>query len=165
MAKYVRTSKRLQRIRWIENLMTGDRELRQREDMLFCFLPALQESTSLKVLYINFPLIGGPFIQAMEKMLTHTQSLQSLCLSCAGGRLQVSRRLGCGYSLDWTEKEHHSTRAHTVISAPRCQYLLSHFDQSERPSSPSKGMFAWAFGGSDWPRDFVAKRHLQNHGT
>jgi hypothetical protein len=50
MTKFVRTSKRLQRIR-----LTGDHsELqhvrRQREEMFNCFLPAIQQSTSLKEL-------------------------------------------------------------------------------------------------------------------
>jgi Ran GTPase-activating protein (RanGAP) involved in mRNA processing and transport len=81
MAKYVRTSKRLQRIRWNGKYL-------QREDIICCFLPAFQESTSLKGLHIDFPLIAGPSNLALENMLTHTQSLQSLSLSCLDGNLQ-----------------------------------------------------------------------------
>jgi hypothetical protein len=45
MAKYVRTSKCLQRLRfWIRD----HRTLKQREESLCCFLHAIQESTSLK---------------------------------------------------------------------------------------------------------------------
>jgi hypothetical protein len=79
MAKYVRTSKRLQRIR-LYHWMPDDRELQQREEILCCFLPAFQESTSLKELYIDFPLIGGPSNLAFENTLTHTQSLRKLSL-------------------------------------------------------------------------------------
>jgi hypothetical protein len=41
MAKYMRTSKRLQRIRCIGD---SGRELQHREEILCCFLPAFQES-------------------------------------------------------------------------------------------------------------------------
>jgi hypothetical protein len=87
MAKFVRTSKRLQRIRWPKELNTEYREcvLRQREEILCCFLSALQESTSLKELHIDFRLIGGPPNLALENMLTHTQSLRSLTLICPAG--------------------------------------------------------------------------------
>jgi hypothetical protein len=89
MAKYVRTSKRLQRIRWNGKVNTDDRALQQREEMLCCFLPAIQESTSLKELHIDLPLIGGPSNLAFENMLTHTQILRSLTLRCyAGGLLE-----------------------------------------------------------------------------
>jgi Ran GTPase-activating protein (RanGAP) involved in mRNA processing and transport len=74
MAKYVRSSKSLQRIDW-------NGELRHREEILCCFLHAFQESTSLKELHINFPVIGGPSNLALENMLTNTQSLRSLGLS------------------------------------------------------------------------------------
>jgi hypothetical protein len=155
MAKYVRTSKRLQHIRWNPGArMMDDRGL-------CCFLPAIQESTSLKELHMELPLQGGPSNLAFENMLTHTQSLRSSesCLSS-----WPTRRQSYGCSLVWIEKEHHSTRAHTGISA-ECNNCLSHFHQSVRASSPSKAMFAWECGGSDWTRDCVAKRHLQNHGT
>jgi Ran GTPase-activating protein (RanGAP) involved in mRNA processing and transport len=88
MAKYVRTSKFLQRIRWIEELIGDDQELRQLEKMFCCFLPAFQECTSLKELHINFPVTGGPSSLALENMLTHTQSLRSLSLICTGCRLE-----------------------------------------------------------------------------
>jgi hypothetical protein len=81
MAKYLRTSKHLHRIRWLE--IEDDRLLKQHEDLLCflkqrgdllcCFLPA-QESTSLKELHINFPSGGGPSSLAFEIMLTHTHS-------------------------------------------------------------------------------------------
>jgi Ran GTPase-activating protein (RanGAP) involved in mRNA processing and transport len=75
MAKYVRTSKHLQRIHW-----EGARSplFRQREEIFCCFLHAFQESTSLKELGILFPVTGGKSNLALESMLTHTQSLQSL---------------------------------------------------------------------------------------
>jgi hypothetical protein len=76
MAKYVRTNKCLQRIRW--NVKMGAHY----EEILCCLLPAFQESTSLKELDISFPRGGGPSNLAFEKMLTHTQGLQSLSLSC-----------------------------------------------------------------------------------
>jgi hypothetical protein len=92
MAKYVRTSKSLQRIRldsihWYR-VITDDRVLQHHEEMFCCFLPALQESTSLKELHINFPHGGGLSDLALENMLTHTQSLQSLSLSCPDGLLE-----------------------------------------------------------------------------
>jgi hypothetical protein len=68
MAKYVRTSKRLQHINWPMNRMTDP----QGEEKLCCFLHAFQESTSLKELEIRFPLITGPSNRALENMLTHT---------------------------------------------------------------------------------------------
>jgi hypothetical protein len=82
IAKYVRTSKRLQRIRWPTNWYRGHRGsvLRHREEMLCCLLPAFQESTSLKELGMELPPIGGPSNLAFEHMLAHTQSLRSLTL-------------------------------------------------------------------------------------
>jgi hypothetical protein len=44
--------------RWNGDWGGDDQELRHREEILCCFLPAIQESTSLKDLHINFPLIG-----------------------------------------------------------------------------------------------------------
>jgi Ran GTPase-activating protein (RanGAP) involved in mRNA processing and transport len=85
MAKYVRTSKRLQHIRWNGAWYP---QFRHCEEILCCFLPAIQESTSLKELHINFPLIGGPSNLALENMLTHTQSLRSLSLICPFGPLE-----------------------------------------------------------------------------
>jgi hypothetical protein len=81
MAKYVRTSKRLQRILWPRNWMVEASVLRHREEIVCCLLSAFQKSTSLKELSMELPLIGGPSNLALENMLTHTQSLQSLSLS------------------------------------------------------------------------------------
>jgi hypothetical protein len=69
MAKYVRTSKRLQHIRWKGASQQGD-------DMLCCLLPAIQESTSLKELHMELSSRGRPSNQALDDMLTHTQSLR-----------------------------------------------------------------------------------------
>jgi hypothetical protein len=81
MAKYVRTSKRLLRFRWDEE---RDEEYHC-EEMLCIFLPAFQESTSLKELKIDLPLIAGSSKLALENMLTHTQSLRSLTLTFPAG--------------------------------------------------------------------------------
>jgi hypothetical protein len=49
MAKYVRTSKCLQRICWDSRPLADSTEvLQQREEMLCCLLPAIQESASFK---------------------------------------------------------------------------------------------------------------------
>jgi hypothetical protein len=80
LAKYVRTSKCLQRIRWRRELDIEYQELRQSEEITCCFLSAFQESTSLKELAIDFSLIDGSSNLALENMLTHTQSLRSLSL-------------------------------------------------------------------------------------
>jgi Ran GTPase-activating protein (RanGAP) involved in mRNA processing and transport len=85
MATYIRTSKHLQHIRWNGAWYP---QFRYCEEILCSFLPAIQESTSLKELHINFPLIGGPSNLALENMLTHTQSLQSLSLICPFGPLE-----------------------------------------------------------------------------
>jgi hypothetical protein len=85
MAEYVRTSKRLQRIHWTGN---SNRELQHREEMLCYFLHAIQESTSLKELHIVFPVTGGTSNLALENMLTHTQSLRSMSLSCPHASLE-----------------------------------------------------------------------------
>jgi hypothetical protein len=83
MAKYVRTSKRLQRINWdLRDWMRSCQVCQQYEEMLCCFLPAIQESTSLKELHMELPSIGGPSNLAFENMLTHTQNLRSLSLDC-----------------------------------------------------------------------------------
>jgi hypothetical protein len=82
MAKYVSTSKRLQRVIWKGEIDGERRELRPCEDMLCCFLPAFQESTSLRELYMELPFQGGPSNLAFINMLTHTQTLRSLSLSC-----------------------------------------------------------------------------------
>jgi Ran GTPase-activating protein (RanGAP) involved in mRNA processing and transport len=88
MAKYVRSSKRLQRFRW--NLPRNDRGLPQPQEMLCHLLPAFQENTSLKELDINFPHISGLSNLALENMLTHTQSLHSLSLIYPDGVLPDS---------------------------------------------------------------------------
>jgi Ran GTPase-activating protein (RanGAP) involved in mRNA processing and transport len=88
MAKYVRTSKRLQRINWEDELRGDDRALRLRQEILCCFLNAIQESTSLKELHMELPFIGGPSNLALENMLTHTQSLRSLSLRYPDGLLE-----------------------------------------------------------------------------
>jgi Leucine-rich repeat (LRR) protein len=85
MAKYLRTSTHLQHIRWD---VDRDAELRQCEEVLCCFLPAIQESTSLKELQISFTVTGGPSDLALENMLTHTQSLRSLSLFFPEGILE-----------------------------------------------------------------------------
>jgi hypothetical protein len=54
MAKYLRTSKCLQRIYWPRN------EVKRYEEINSCFMSAFQESTSLKELQIGFPLAGRP---------------------------------------------------------------------------------------------------------
>jgi Leucine-rich repeat (LRR) protein len=92
MAKYVRTSKHLQRIRWNGELRRnaqGQQQQRYQEQMLFYFLlPAFQESTSLKELDIDFPREGELSNPSFENMLTHTRSLQSLILRCPAGPLE-----------------------------------------------------------------------------
>jgi Ran GTPase-activating protein (RanGAP) involved in mRNA processing and transport len=94
MAKYVRTSKHLQRMQWNGELDDYDEvpleqreemSLQQRDEFLCCLLPAIQESTSLKELSITFPCGGGPSNLALENLLTHTQTLWSLSLSCPNG--------------------------------------------------------------------------------
>jgi Ran GTPase-activating protein (RanGAP) involved in mRNA processing and transport len=93
MAEYVRTSKRLQRIDWTLNWMRNDSNLQHYnsdkmehcEEMVCCFLPAFQESMSLKELHMELPIRCGESNQAFENMLTHTQSLQTLSLSCPSG--------------------------------------------------------------------------------
>jgi hypothetical protein len=86
MAKYLRTSKRLQRLRLSNYIMTGDdRQFPWPEEMMCCLLPAIQESESLKELDIDFPLTAGPSNLALKNMLTHTQSLRTLSLSYPEG--------------------------------------------------------------------------------
>jgi hypothetical protein len=84
-----------------------------------------------------------------------------------GGQIMIqsrpTRRHCLYHRLVWIEKEHHSTRAHSGMYEG-CNDCLPPFNQSARPSSPSKAMFAWVCDGSDWTRDFVAQRELQNHG-
>jgi hypothetical protein len=90
MAKYVRTSKRLQRVCNLLSIQDhrGEPVLRRCEEILCCFLSAIQESTSLKELYMELSLSGRPSNLALENMLTHTQSLQSLSLIYPPGLLE-----------------------------------------------------------------------------
>jgi hypothetical protein len=81
MAKYVRTNKNLQRIS-----LHGT--IREAEEIICCFLRAIQESTSLKELDINFPLIGELSILVLENMLTSTRTLRSLKLCHPDGLLE-----------------------------------------------------------------------------
>jgi Ran GTPase-activating protein (RanGAP) involved in mRNA processing and transport len=94
MANFVRTSKHLQHIRWSEDwgAMIDDRELglRHRDEMFPCFLRAIQESTSLKELNMEWPFRGRPSNQALEDMLTHTQSLRSLTLHIPPRHMDVA---------------------------------------------------------------------------
>jgi Ran GTPase-activating protein (RanGAP) involved in mRNA processing and transport len=76
MAKYVRTSKHLQHIHWIESY----RRSQQRERKICCFLLAIQHSVSLQQLDMHLPSQGRPSSLALQNMLTHTQSLRSLTL-------------------------------------------------------------------------------------
>jgi hypothetical protein len=124
MAKYIRSSKRLQQIHLVG---ISDRELQHLEEMLCCFLPAFQESASLKKLYMELPPLsgGGHFNLVVENMLTHTQSLRSLSLICPIG----PRRHSCGCCPGWIKKEHDSTRAHIGIFA-WSNDCLSPLDQS-----------------------------------
>jgi hypothetical protein len=85
MAKYVRTSNRLQHIHWRGEVGAV---YRHPAEMLCCFLTAIQESTSLKELNMESPRGGGPLNLALENMLTHTQSLRSLRLFCSVGPLE-----------------------------------------------------------------------------
>jgi hypothetical protein len=88
MVKYMRTSKRLQRFRWNQHVIPGYGGTQKHEEMLCCFLPAIQESTSLKELQMELPSIGGPSNLALENMLAFTQSLQSLSLCYPDGLLE-----------------------------------------------------------------------------
>jgi hypothetical protein len=95
MARYMRTSKRLQRIRWKQIRTTDDRALQQREEMVCCFHAVIHESTSLKELDIDSPREGdGPSNLALENMLAHTQSLQSLRLRGPDGPAVTAARSG-----------------------------------------------------------------------
>jgi Ran GTPase-activating protein (RanGAP) involved in mRNA processing and transport len=80
MAKYICTSKSLHHIHW-------PKYMRTREEILCCFLPAFQESSSLKELDMELPSIDGSSNLALENILTHTQSLRSLTLTFPVGLL------------------------------------------------------------------------------
>jgi Ran GTPase-activating protein (RanGAP) involved in mRNA processing and transport len=90
MAKYVRTSKRLQRIHMTKRFIGEELD----EDMVCSFLLAFQESTSLKELQMELIFrqtskVSGPSGSktnlAFEHMLTHTQSLRYLHLNFPNG--------------------------------------------------------------------------------
>jgi hypothetical protein len=121
---------------------------------------AIQESTSLKKLQMEFILVGGSSNLVLENMLTHSQSLRSLRLCCP---YSLREDIAVATAMSGLKKEHHITRAHTLLFAG-WNDCLSDFDQSARPSSSSKAIFAWVCDRSDWTRDFVAKRQLQNQG-
>jgi hypothetical protein len=129
MAKYVRTRKHLQRICWNGDSGVPYRGLRHHEEILFCFLAGIQESTSLKVLNINLPPTGGPSTLALESMLAHTQSLRSLSLIYPYEEGIDVAAASSGL------KKNHSTRAHTGSFAG--QDHLPHLCQSARSSCPS----------------------------
>jgi Ran GTPase-activating protein (RanGAP) involved in mRNA processing and transport len=90
MAKYVRTSKSSQHIRWPRNdesrgeqTYVAKKESAEKDEEMLCyFLPAIQESTALKELYMELPPVVWPSKLAftLTNMLTHTQSLRSLSL-------------------------------------------------------------------------------------
>jgi hypothetical protein len=140
MSKYIRTSKHLQHICWHGYFMTDDQELEQGEEMWRCFLPAFEESTSLKELQINFSSHWGAVQPGARK---YVDAYPKFMVSDSNQSRWTTRRLVCGCSLVWIEKEHHSTRAHTRSFAG--QDHLPYFDQSALPSCPSKTMFAWAY--------------------
>jgi hypothetical protein len=75
MAKYVRTGKHLQSIRW--NL-AWDAEFQQCEEVLCCFLPAIQESTSLKEVEMELPPIGRPKWNCLL-LVGHPTSRSKIC--------------------------------------------------------------------------------------
>jgi hypothetical protein len=133
IVKYTRTSKRLQRITLYLAGMRGVRGLRRYEGMLCCFLPAFQESTSLKELDMELPRGGGPSNLALENMLTHTQSLRSLNLnlSCPNGLLEDTAEAAARSGL-----KNNTTLRELTLTVCRCNDCLPHFYQSARPSSP-----------------------------
>jgi hypothetical protein len=91
MAEYVGTSKCIQCIQWNGESYRDGQESEQCQRMLCCFLPAFQESTSLKELHMELPLSGGgPSNLALKKMLTHTKSLWSLDLIYVNELLEVA---------------------------------------------------------------------------
>jgi hypothetical protein len=149
MARYMRTSKRLQRIRWKQIRTTDDRALQQREEMFCCFLAAIQESTSLKELDIDSPREGdGPSNLALRNMLTHTQSLRSLRLRCPDGLAVAAARSGL---------KKNTTLRELTLAFPRgttiSPILLSVHDHPLLRRLCLRGYGV----GSDCTRDFVAK--------
>jgi Ran GTPase-activating protein (RanGAP) involved in mRNA processing and transport len=125
MAKYVRTSKRLQRIRFQPEYGST---YGNREDFLCIFLPAFQESTSLKELHVDSRLIGGPSNLALEDMLTHTQSLRSLTLICPVGLLEdiVVAAARSGFEKNTTLRELALVLQDTTTVSPILTSLRDH---------------------------------------
>jgi hypothetical protein len=117
----------LQRIHWNLSGVNDLVSLSSRRNVC-CFLPALQESTSLRN-YTLTCLYCWTVQPGARKYVAHTQSLRSLTLI-----YQMSTRRHNGCSPIWIEKNTHST-AHIVSAG--CNDYLSHFDKSMRPSSPS----------------------------
>jgi Ran GTPase-activating protein (RanGAP) involved in mRNA processing and transport len=127
MAKYMRASKHLQRIHWdVESGADYRFGSRHREEILCCFLPAIQESTSLKELHINFPVTGGPSHLALENVLTHTQSLRSLSLIYPDGLLEdiavASDRSGLKKNTTLRELTLEFSRGATICPPPAHSY-------------------------------------------
>jgi len=85
MTACVRASKRLQRMRARTRCQVRNATMQLRDEMLCCFLSAIQESTSLMELHMESPRVGEPANLAFENALTRTQSLRSLSLSCPDG--------------------------------------------------------------------------------
>ncbi len=134
MAVYVRTSIHLQRITLQRDVHGAAQALPHHQVMLNWFLPAFQESTSLKELNINFPLVSGPSNLALGNMLTHTQSLRSLSLRLPPGLEDITvAAIQSGLKKNITLRE-------LTLDVWRGAATVSHFDQSARPSSPCVGM-------------------------
>jgi hypothetical protein len=113
MVKYLRTSECLQRISWHVIAYPRDELLKQHEEMFCCFLPAFQESSLLKELNMRFPLTGGPSYLALEIMLTHTQSLLSLSLSCPTALGDIAVAAAC------SGLKNNSTLRELTLKVPR----------------------------------------------
>jgi hypothetical protein len=115
---------------------------------MLCFLPASQESTSLKVLHMVSPFQGEPSSLAFESMVADAQSLQPLSRICPNWFKWHTRRMGCGCSLG----EHPSTGVYT--GSFRGYHCLPQIDLSARPSSPRMhgyaihltGLETWSLG-------------------
>jgi hypothetical protein len=155
MAKYVRTSKHLQHI----CCYPADQGMRHYEELLCCFLPAFQESTSLTELHMVLPLRGGPSNLAFENMLEYAQPLQSLRLVCQSSLLEECAVAAASSGLkknitlrELTLELHQGSTVSPILASLRDHPLLQR-------------LCAWVCNGSDRTRDFVTKRHLKNHGT
>jgi hypothetical protein len=120
MAKYLRTSKRLQRIHLGGELGA---DYQHREDILCCFLSAFQESTSLKEVCINFRLVGGPSKWALKK---YDDPYTEFTVTEFNLFSWPTRRHSSDYRLVWIKKKHFSTRAQIGILAEH--HCLAHID-------------------------------------